>query len=490
MLKLRTLNLNKTKVDTLIAPVCEDANLFERGDINRLIARAQKLEKFEGKPSEVVTLYAPAGLKVSRVILFGVGPKDKIDPETFRAMAGRAVKHCIQIKRPKALVAVPEISFQRCDEAMAIEAVLEGAYLANHLFDHYKKDKEHQPLHEIAFLVAPAQQKKYRSLPLKVTTICRATLLAREWVNLAPNDKQPVQLARDIVRQAYRYGLKTTVLDEKALKRLKFGAMLAVAEGSRNRPRLVLLHHRVPKATQTVALVGKGVTFDSGGINLKPSGGIADMKLDMSGAAAVAAAMLAIAQLKPKVSVVGALPLVENMPSGNAARPGDIITSYKGKTVEIGNTDAEGRLILADTMAYVIKKYKPHTLIDMATLTGACVVALGEKIAGVFTKDETLSKAIINAGEKVFERCWPMPLPEDYKDQLKSDFADINNMGNTRWGGAITAALFLSEFVDDTRWAHIDIAGPAYTKKEAPYCRPGGTGFGVRLLCSLLQEMR
>jgi leucyl aminopeptidase len=489
MLKLSAVNLNKTKVDTLIIPVCEDARLFHAKDINQLVALAKKLEKFAGKPSEMVTVYDPPGLKVNRVVMFGIGPGEKVDPESFRAMSGRAVKHCIQFKRSRAMLAVPETSFQRCDNTSAVEAMLEGAYLANHLFDHYKKDKERQPLKEIAFLVTPAQQKRHRSLVKTVTAVCSATTLAREWVSLAPNDKRPVQFARAIVSQARREGLKTTVLDEVALKRQKFGAMLAVAEGSRNRPRLVLMHYRVPKVKKTIALVGKGVTFDSGGLNLKPSSGIADMKMDMSGAAAVAAAMLAIARLKPNVNVVGALPLVENMPSGNATRPGDIITSYSGKTVEIGNTDAEGRLILADAMAYVIKKYKPHTIIDMATLTGACVVALGEHIAAVFSKDDSLSKAIVRAGKIVFERCWPMPLPDDYGKQLESDFADINNMGKTRWGGAITAALFLSEFVGDTRWAHIDIAGPAYTKKEAPYCEPGGTGFGVRLLCKLLDEL-
>ena len=256
MLKLSSLNLNKTKVDTLIVPVCEDASLFDREDINQLIELAKKLENFTGKSSEMVTVYNPPGLKVNRVILLGVGSQDKIAPESFRAVAGRAVKHCIQFKRTKALLAVPEASLQGCDNTLVTEAVLEGAYLANHIFDHYKKDKERQPLQEIAFLVAPAQQKKYRSLPRKVTAVCGATLQAREWVSLAPNDKRPVQFARDIVRQAHRCGLKTTVLDEAALKRQKFGAMLAVAEGSRNRPRLVLMHYRVPKVKKTIALVG------------------------------------------------------------------------------------------------------------------------------------------------------------------------------------------------------------------------------------------
>jgi leucyl aminopeptidase len=242
-------------------------------------------------------------------------------------------------------------------------------------------------------------------------------------------------------------------------------------------------------AKKTIVLVGKGVTFDTGGINLKPSSGLNTMKIDMSGAAVVAATMIALSHLKPKYKVVGLLPLVENMPSGTATRPGDIIKSFAGKTVEVGNTDAEGRLILIDAMAYAIKKYKPHTLIDLATLTGACLVALGDKIAGVFSKDEALTEAIIASGSAAHERCWPLPLPDDYKELIKSDLADISNMPSSRYGGAITAALFLSEFVEDTRWAHIDIAGPVYSKKGSAYCGPGGTGFGVRLLCDLIDKL-
>ena len=240
-------------------------------------------------------------------------------------------------------------------------------------------------------------------------------------------------------------------------------------------------------AEKTLALVGKGVTFDSGGLNIKTGGGMATMKSDMSGAAVVAATMVTLARLKTKSHVIGAIPIVENMLSGKATRPGDIVRSHAGKTIEIGNTDAEGRLILIDAMSYVVKKYKPQTLIDLATLTGACVVALGEKIAGVFAPDDDLAKRIITSGQKTHERCWQMPLPDDYKELLKSDFADLNNMPSSRWGGAITAALFLSEFNGDTRWAHIDIAGPAYNKKGDSYCGPGGTGFGVRLLCHLVE---
>jgi leucyl aminopeptidase len=292
-----------------------------------------------------------------------------------------------------------------------------------------------------------------------------------------------------MISLAKKEKLNVTVFDEKTLKQKKFGAILAVAAGSQSKPRLLMLELRHKKTKDTIVLVGKGITFDSGGINLKPSASLADMKSDMSGAAAVAATLITLAKLKPSCNVIGIIPVVENMPSGNASRPGDIIKSYDGKTVEIGNTDAEGRLILIDAMSYALEKYKPQVLIDMATLTGACVVALGEKIAGVFTPDDQLADGIIRSGKKTHERCWRMPLPEDYKELFKSDIADLNNVANTRYGGAITAALFLSEFVKDTRWAHIDIAGPAFAKKESAYCGAGGTGFGVRLLCDLLDQI-
>jgi leucyl aminopeptidase len=288
---------------------------------------------------------------------------------------------------------------------------------------------------------------------------------------------------------AKREKLGVTVWTQKMLQQKKFGALMAVAAGSEQEPRMVVLKYKAPKATQTIALVGKGVTFDSGGLNLKSAAGIGAMKIDMAGAAAVAATLITAARLKPAVNLIGVIPIVENMPSGHAYRPGDVITSYTGKTIEIGNTDAEGRLILADALAYTVKAYRPDVLIDLATLTGACMVALGDKIAGVFSKDDVLAEAIVKAGEQTFERCWQMPLPDDYREFIKSDLADIQNMSKSKYGGAITAALFLSEFVGEARWAHIDIAGPALNEKAGDYCPVGGSGFGVRLLWTLINSL-
>ncbi len=489
MIHLKSVDLKKEKVASLVIPVCEDKTVFDDEIIMSLIRKAKKFKEFKGDKNDEVTFYDLAEVKAERVIFIGLGKLEKIDREAMRAATGKAVKALIKKKLSNALIAVPVAKKINMEMTSLLEAMLEGAYLGNHIFDRYKKEKKHTPVKKIDFLVKPDETRKYGRLSSRVYTICQGTILAREWVSMPSNDKRPERFARSIVALAKKENLKVTVLGEKELKQKKFGAIMAVAAGSRSKPRMVILEHNPKGSKKAVALVGKGVTFDSGGINLKPSAGMEEMKSDMSGAAAVAATLITAAKLKSGFRVIGILPIVENMPSGNASRPGDIIKTYDGKTVEIGNTDAEGRLILIDAISYGIKKYKPRTLIDMATLTGACVVALGEKIAGTFSFDDKLAEDIILSGRNTHERCWRLPLTEDYKELFKSDFADLNNMSSTRYGGAITAALFLSEFVKDTRWAHIDIAGPAYAKKESSYCGAGGTGFGVRLLCDLLDKL-
>ncbi len=489
MLKLTSLDLNKDKVETLAVPVCEDRTIFADSALVDVVKKAKRLKEFSGKKDQVVTLYDPAGMKVKRIILVGLGKYKTIDLEILRSMAGNTVKSCIKNEFENLWFALPDEKKFNLDMQSTLEAMQEGAYLGNHVFNKYKGDKKKKGLKRINFIAEPATVKKFSRLSSRIATICRSTTLAREWISTPSNEKTPEKLARSMVGIARKAGLRIQVLKEGQLKQQKFGAMLAVSAGSQSQPSLLILEHKPKGAKKTIALVGKGVTFDSGGLNIKTGGSMSDMKSDMSGAAAVAATMIALAGLKPKLNVIGAIPLVENMPSGKATRPGDIVRSYAGKTIEIGNTDAEGRLILIDAMAYVVKKYKPQTMIDLATLTGACVVALGEKIAAVFSNDDKLAASLVASGEKTHERCWHMPLPEDYKELLKSEFADMNNISSTRWGGAITAALFLSEFVGDTKWAHIDIAGPAYSKKEGAYCGPGGSGFGVRLLCDLIAGM-
>jgi leucyl aminopeptidase len=489
MLNLKAMDLKKEKIGTLIVAVGEDKKIHDDPTINAMIQQALKLKEFKAEKGDDVTLYNLKGFDIKRIVFIGLGKFKKIDPEVLRTFCGAAVKKCIKAGLERIWIAVPAAEKLKMELTTAVEAMMEGACLGNHLFDKYKKEKKKKSLKQISFLVPADALGKLKRIPQKIGSICAGTILARDWISTPSNEKTPEQFTRAIVSRARKHGLKIRVLSEKDLKQNKFGALLAVAAGSQSKPSLVVLEHKPANAKKTLALIGKGVTFDSGGLNIKTGGSMAGMKADMSGAAVVAATLLTLARLKTGVHVVGAIPIVENMPSGTATRPGDIVRSYSGKTIEIGNTDAEGRLILIDAMSYVVKKHKPQMMIDLATLTGACRVALGVKIAGVFSRDDALAQAIIASGNRTHERCWPMPMPEDYKELLKSDFADINNMSNTRWGGAITAALFLSEFSGDTRWAHIDIAGPAYIEKEDAYCGPGGTGFGVRLLCDLIGQL-
>ena len=489
MLELKPVNLKRAKVQTLAIPVCEDGDLHTDPTVKSLAAAAKSKAEFKGKAGDGITLFEPQGTQVERAVLFGVGKCEDLQAETLRAFAGKAVKFCVKAGLTGVTIATPAATAAKLDAAVLFKALMEGACLGNHVFDAYKEKKEHKPLRKIVLMATAAQKKAHAGLVDAVAAVCSGSVMAREWVTTPSNDKQPPAFAGMIAKAAKAAKLKVAVRDERWLKQQQFGAMLAVGQGSEAKPRLVTMEYAPRGAKKTVLLVGKGVTFDSGGINLKPSGSIETMKMDMSGAAAVAGTLLAVARLKPAVKVVGVMPLVENMPSGTAIRPGDIIRSFAGKTIEIGNTDAEGRLILIDAMAWAVKQYKPDAMIDLATLTGACVVALGEKIAGVFSKDQQLADAIVAAGTATHERCWQLPLPDDYKELLKNDFADLNNVSSGRWGGAITAALFLSEFVGDTRWAHIDIAGPAWAKKASDYCGAGGTGFGVRLLCDLLEKL-
>ncbi len=490
MIQLKSIDLKKAKVDTLVIPVCEDHDIHVDKTLSALTRAAKKIKEFQGGKGDEIIFFNPKEINATRVVFVGLGKLEKIDEEGLRSFSGKTVKACIKKDISEILFAVPSAKKIKMENSAVLNALLEGTYLGNHLFNKYKKDKKYKPVKNINFLVLPETAKKFKTLPGKISARCSGTILAREWVTTPSNDKRPIQFIKSITSLAKKENLIVSVINEKELKQKKFGAILAVAAGSDNPSGMVVLEHRPKGAKKTVVLVGKGVTFDSGGINLKTSSSIEDMKMDMAGAATVAATLITVSKLKVKTNIIGVIPVVENMPSGSATRPGDIIKSYEGKTIEIGNTDAEGRLILVDAIAYAVKQYKPQMIIDVATLTGACVSALGEKIAGVFSFDDDVAQSIVKSGEKTHERCWQMPMPEDYKDFMKSNLADIKNMSSSPWGGAITAALFLSEFTGDTKWAHIDIAGPAYIKKGNAYCNTGGTGFGVRLLCDFLETVK
>lgn len=490
VLQLKAVDLKKGKIDYLVVPVCEKAKVATLASpLKPLVELALSIDEFKGKSGDSVIFYDPAGTRAKRVAFKGLGEPDKLDREELRSMAGRAVQFAIDQNISHIHIAVPRIKKSSLKTVDVLAAIAEGACLANHVFDTYKQKKEKKPLKKITLVVTAGDARKFKNLAEQIEVISEGTQLARDWVSIPSNDKGPRALANNISARAKKAGLDVKIMDEKELKQKKFGALLAVSAGSDQKPVLITLQHRVPQAKKTVLLVGKGITFDSGGLNLKSGAGMASMKMDMAGAAAVAATLLTAARLKPDVNLIGVMPLVENMPSGKAIRPGDIIKSFEGKTIEIGNTDAEGRLILADAMAWAIQEFKPDVTVDLATLTGACMAALGERIAGVFTPDDELADILTGAGNKTHERCWRLPLPDDYKEFIKSDLADIKNQSSTPYAGATTAALFLSEFVGDTRWAHIDIAGTAFVKSGTDYCPAGGSGYGVRLLMEMLHRL-
>ncbi len=362
----------------------------------------------------------------------------------------------------------------------------EGILLGNYSFDKYKADKK-KPADLNIFFYADDQKKLNQAISTAVI-LMEGVNFAKELQNEPGSVLTPAVLAKRIDSTLPAYGVKVTILNEKEIKKRKMGGLLAVGSGSINTPRFIIMDYKGAgknKKSKTVALVGKGVTFDSGGISIKPAGNMGEMKADMSGAAVVAGTILAAAKAKLPVNILGVIPSAENMPSGSSMRPGDIVVTASGKSIEVDNTDAEGRMILSDALDYTCRQ-QPDVIIDLATLTGACVVALGEFVAGLFTKDDKLADTLYKKGLNTYDRLWRLPMWDDYNDLIKSDVADVKNVGG-RWGGAITAAKFLEKFVDkNISWAHLDIAGPAMANNFNNYTKKYMTGFGVRLLFDFL----
>lgn len=362
-------------------------------------------------------------------------------------------------------------------------AMYEGLALGSYSYSTYKKSNA-QVCKKIT--ISEVDKKPTIAALTRATKISNAVMWARDAINNPPNAKAPKVFATDIQRLFAGTSVKVEIIDEAGIKRKKMAGVMAVGQGSENRPRFVRLTYKSTGAKKTLAFVGKGVVFDSGGLSIKPGDAMTTMKCDMSGAAAVAGAMKAIVGIKPKVNVEGYIPLVENMPSGSAYRVDDIISYRNGVSVEIGNTDAEGRLILADALIEASEK-KPDGIVDLATLTGACVVALGPSIAAAMSNNEKFRSRVLDAGENAGERFWPMPLPEDYRALIDTPVANVSNSG-PRWGGSLTAGLFLQEFVNGVPWVHLDIAGPAFIKGNDGENTEGGTGFGVRTLVELAES--
>ena len=450
------------------------------------VKRAATANRFKGKSGAILDILAPESLKVGRLLVIGTGKTSALEAIDFIKFGGKLASKVSAGTEGVTVIAETSSGAMKAHQAAGLAS---GIRLRAYRFDRYKtkkKEDDNAPL-KAQFSVAVADVVAAKKAFTPENHIVDGVLVARELVNEPPNVLFPIEFARR-ASTLRKFGVQVEVLDVAAMTKLKMGALLGVGQGSSHDSRTVIMRwNGGKKGDQPIAFIGTGVCFDTGGISIKPAGSMEDMKGDMGGAACVVGLMHALAARKAKVNVVGAIGIVENMPDGNAQRPGDIVTSMSGQTIEIINTDAEGRLVLADVLWYVAKKYKPKFMVDLATLTGAIMVALGIDYAGMFSNNDKLAERLTEAGLETGERVWRMPLGPEYDKQIDSQFADLKNTGG-RNGGSITAAQFLQRFVDDTPWAHLDIAGTAMGVPASDLNRSWGTGYGVRLLNRLVAD--
>jgi leucyl aminopeptidase len=456
------------------------------GEAAGTVKRAAAANQFKGKSGSILDIPAPEGIKIQRLIVIGVGKGTGLKETDFLKFGGLVAGKLNAASDQATVLAELPDGDMTAEQAGAIAS---GLRLRVYKFTRYKtkkKDGEDPTLHT-AVSIAVGDVSAARKAFAPDAHIVDGVIIARELVNEPPNVLFPEEFARR-AGQLKKLGVDVEVLDVKAMTKLGMGALLGVAQGSARPGRTVIMRWNGGKrGEQPIAFIGKGVCFDTGGISIKGAASMEDMKGDMGGAACVVGLMHALAARKAKVNVVGAIGLVENMPDGNAQRPGDIVTSMSGQTIEIINTDAEGRLVLADVLWYVAKKFKPKFMVDLATLTGAIMVALGTDHAGMFSNNDELAERLTLAGEQTGEKVWRMPLGPEYDKLIDSQFADMKNTGG-RYGGSITAAQFLQRFVDGTPWAHLDIAGTAMGAPKTDINHSWGSGFGVRLLERLVAE--
>ncbi len=449
-----------------------------------------ELKDFKGSEGEIVTVYPQNGNKEKRYVLLGLGDKDKLTVESLRRAYAKLVSFCQSKKDVKDLnLLLPQGS--ELTENSVAQGVAEGLLLSNYSFDKLKHDSlKKDPAQFIEKVIFIGASKKELAIANKAQAICEGVYTARDLVNGNADDVTPQTLASTARSLAKKFpSIKTTVFDKKRIEKEGMDLLLAVSRGAAVDPAFIIMEYKgAPKSKETTVVVGKGVTYDTGGLNLKPTGSMETMKSDMSGSATAFGTIVAAATMGLKANVTAVVAATENGIDSNSYKPGDVYSSYSGKTVEIGNTDAEGRLTLADALAYSVKKLSPTRVVNFATLTGAMVIALGSETTGMMTNDESLAEKFSEAGEATFERVWRLPLFKEYRDQLKSDIADINNIGG-RDAGSITAGIFLQEFVEKTPWVHFDIAGTAYLSKARRYNPKRGTGVGVRLMIEFLENL-
>ncbi|MBX2990291.1 MAG: leucyl aminopeptidase [Bacteroidetes bacterium] len=449
---------------------------------------------FTGKFQETITLF-PSEKKVT-LLLVGLGKNEQLSIERIRKAAATAAKTAHSLKAKTLALVVPDpatISSEHfeSDEYPVSVALVEGSGLSLYRFNKYLTVENSGTISVKRITLVANSAGGLRDIKNAVafaTTLVEATWLARDLANAPPNEIYPETLAQHAKQAGRKNRISVTVLDEKRIQRLDMGGVLAVAKGSEKPPRFIIMEYNKKRNIPTIVLVGKGVTFDSGGISIKPAAGMGEMKMDMAGAAAVIATMQAAAKLKLPIHLVGLVPAVENLLSGRAMKPGDIITHLNGKTSEVDNTDAEGRLILADALSFA-SRYRPGIVIDLATLTGHVVVTLGHFATGMLGNDQTTMDMLKEAGERTYERVWQLPMFDEYEKLNKSDVADVRNSGG-RAAGTITAAFFLKQFIGEYKWVHLDIAGTAILSEPSDYIPKGGSGVGVRLLVDFLRHYK
>ncbi|MBL8151390.1 MAG: leucyl aminopeptidase [Blastocatellia bacterium] len=472
--------------DVLAVPVFEKEST-EEGILKELneatngtIASLVENREFQGKANETAYIHTASGLKVRRLLLVGLGKKEKFSHNSLREFSATAVRTI----KGKQLSSLAFLTRGDVATGLATQATVEGVYLAVFEPGIYKsRDKESGSLKEyliVASDLAAAEEGLTRGKALG-----ESTNFARELINEPSSNMTPKDMASRAEKVASEVGLEVKILGEESMKALGMGAILGVSQGSAEEAKLIVLKYEHPdfKGEETLALVGKGITFDSGGLSLKTAEGMEKMKYDMAGAAAVMGAMRAVALLKPKARVYGVMACAENMPSGTAIKPGDVLKTMSGRTIEVVNTDAEGRLVLADALVYAKKELGATHLVDVATLTGAVMIAFGSVYAGLMSTDKQMVAELISAGKEAGERLWQLPLDDEYGEQLKSDIADCKNSGG-RPAGTITGGYFLKEFAGDTPWAHIDIASTGWNSDKKPYIAKGPTGMAVRTLAN------
>lgn len=478
----------KKKTKSLCYFVAEKSDLplgFPKTAQKLTEAIRESVKETKAKLGAISIIHTHGLIPAQRILVAGLGPRHKITHESFRITSGKIAKKISEIGLDEYSVVIP--NNLPVNLKITTSAIVEGAKLALYSFDKYKKEKKSKSPN----LTILSSDQKISAIVSKANTTSDGVIYTREIANLPPNECNPAQLAGLAKSLSSKNKLKCTVLSKSELKQKGFGGITAVGQGSKNEPKLIILEYNGKKGDKPVILVGKAVTFDTGGISIKPADKMDEMKFDKCGGCTVLGIMKAVSELKLPVNLVGIIPSVENMPGGESYRPGDIIKLYDGKTAEILNTDAEGRLILFDALSYGIKTYKPKEIIDFATLTGACIVALGANVAGLISNNKKIADKLAKSSQSTGEQVWQLPINDDYMDMIKSDYADIRNTGPGRVAGTITAAAFLANAVGTTPWAHFDIAGTAWVQggsKEKSYNPKGATGFGVRLILDYLNS--